>query len=78
MPPVHSLTPLPDRDELDELLQLATRGIVRTDLHDHRWDALIVGVTRRGVVTAADRRAAETLLEVIAHERAAAPIAEAS
>ncbi|MFT4028577.1 MAG: hypothetical protein QM675_01775 [Protaetiibacter sp.] len=49
-------------DHVEERLALAVVGVVRPEI-DERWEPLLLDVARRGVVTAADRRAAHRLLE---------------
>ncbi|QNO37524.1 hypothetical protein H4J02_00250 [Protaetiibacter sp. SSC-01] len=53
-------TTLPEH--VEEHLALAAQGVVRPGL-DERWEPILLNVARRGVVTAADRRAARRLLE---------------
>ena len=61
---------IPDADEIVEHLELAARGIVTlAGLDDARWEPLLMGVTKRGVVTPADRRAATALRAKLAEER---------
>jgi|GEM_PF-2752946 len=54
--------PLPTAAEIEQHLELAARGVVPSHLSDVRWEALILAVARRGVVTTSDRRAAARLL----------------
>ncbi|PZQ88956.1 MAG: hypothetical protein DI534_09220 [Leifsonia xyli] len=49
-------------EHVEEHLALAARGVVRPGV-DERWGPILLDVARRGVVTAADRRAARRLLE---------------
>lgn len=63
---------LPDASEIAEHLDLAARGIVTLDgLDDARWETLLIAVTKRGVVTPADKRAAKALRKLLAEELAA-------
>ncbi len=64
---------IPNAHELSEHLARAADGIVTLDgLDDARWEPLLIGVTKRGVVTPADRRAAKALRKLIADECKAA------
>ncbi|MCS0500760.1 hypothetical protein [Protaetiibacter mangrovi] len=65
--------PLPTADEIEHHLELAARGIVLADgLVDERWEPVLMGVARRGVVTAADHRAVARLLAALDAEAARA------
>lgn len=65
------LVPLPTADELEQHLELAAHGIVTPGgLTDARWEPVLMGVARRGVVTPADHRAAARLLAELAAEGA--------
>jgi len=60
---------IPDASEIGEHLELAARGIVTLKgLDDARWEPILIGVTKRGVVTPADKRAATALRKLIAQE----------
>ena len=61
-------------DEVEHKLELAARGVVPAGL-DARWEPILLGVACRGVVTAADRRAAQALLAALAREAEAAEAA---
>jgi hypothetical protein len=64
---------IPRAAEIDKHLVLAAQGIVTLDgLDDDRWEALLIGVLKRGVVTPADRRAAKALRKLITDELKAA------
>ena len=52
---------------VEERLRLAAQGVVRPET-DERWEPILLAVVRRGVVTAADRRAARRLLEELETE----------
>lgn len=58
-------TSLPEH--ISEKLDLAAQGVVRHDV-DERWETILLNVARRGVVTAADRRAARRLLDELAKD----------
>jgi len=63
------IPPLPDASEIAEHLDLAAQGIITLEgLDDARWEPLLIAVTKRGVVTPADRRAAKALRKQIAAE----------
>jgi hypothetical protein len=49
-------------EHIEEHLTLAADGVVRQGI-DERWAPILLNVARRGIVTAADRRAARRLLE---------------
>lgn len=64
---------IPRAAEIDQHLVLAAQGIVTLDgLDDDRWEPLLLGVLKRGVVTPADKRAAKALRKQLAEERAGA------
>jgi hypothetical protein len=63
--------PLPTAAEIEQHLELAAHGVAPTHLADERWEPLVLAVARRGVVTAADRRAAARLLAELDAERTA-------
>ncbi len=54
-------------DDVEENLILAARGVVCPET-DANWEPILLDVVRRGVVTAADRRAARRLLEELGAE----------
>jgi len=62
--------PIPAASEIGMHLERAAQGIVTLEgLDDARWEPLLIGVTKRGVVTPADKRAATALRKLIAAER---------
>lgn len=64
---------IPDASEIGMHLERAAAGIVTLDgLDDARWEPLLIGVTKRGVVTPADKRAATALRKLLAEERTGA------
>lgn len=56
-------------DEVEQQLELAARGVVPANL-DPRWEPILLGAACRGIVTAADLRAARALLAALAREDA--------
>lgn len=67
--PIPAPASVPKASEIGEHLELAARGVVTLKgLDDARWEPLLIGVTQRGVVTPADKRAATALRKQLTAE----------